>query len=137
MFAKVVKNSVFIAAFMTCSYAVAFDVPFECTIEGNNAGCVRNIYCPSGLVHGIIAACNLEWGTVSDEELSSVPLNYLWVVRASDNVDSGYCGVNSTWIRSDATEITLPVGSNRVTVYCREHDRNGGDCQIRGIRYCE
>jgi hypothetical protein len=32
--------------------------------------------------------------------------------------------------------ITGITGRSSVVVACREHDQNGGDCQIRGNLYC-
>ena len=110
---------------------------FDCRVTGNNHGCTRTASCPyaSSRLIGAVAACNLESGAVTDGQLASVPTNDVKVVRASDNVYDGRCSVGATFLSYGQQAIT-GLGSTSTTVSCKEHDGNGGDCDVRGALYC-
>src|SRR6185436_13680090 len=67
-------------------------VSIDCATTTNNDGCERAVTCPSGTrVLSAVAACNLEYGPVTDEQLASVPVGHMKVVRRSDHVEEGNC----------------------------------------------
>ncbi len=112
------------------------DVPFSCQVTGNNNGCQRWVACPYGMTAvSAVAACNLEYGTVSSGTLQSVAPNTIKVVRKSDDTSDGRCNVGRTELRSGERTIE-GLGGRWVSVGCREHDKNGGDCHIRGTLTC-
>lgn len=127
-------------------------VPINCQVNGDNAGCHQTVYCPAGTtIVGAVAACNLEYGAVSDGELSTVPPNLIHVAKNSDHIEDGSCYVgNNTvvgeiaglltgpWIPDSAVQTPIRgiFGLTRVPVGCDEQDNNGGDCHIRGSLYC-
>lgn len=127
-------------------------VDMDCRVAGNNDGCRRTVSCPTGTkIVGALAACNLESGSVTDEELRKVPAHLIHVTRLSDYVPSGSCfvGDNSVTglLASPQTGFVIPqrsvqsairgiAGRTQVTVGCNEYDDNGGDCDIRGWLYC-
>jgi hypothetical protein len=128
-------------------------VPIDCRISGDNYGCHQTVYCPAGTkVVGAVAACNLEYGAVSAGEVLTVPPNLIHVAKHSDDIENGGCYVGSNavigeiagvlpgpfWIPENAVQTPIRgiVGLTRVAVGCDEHDKNGGDCHIRGSLYC-
>lgn len=113
------------------------EVPFGCSISGDNGGCRDEVRCADGeVLVGARAACNLEHGRVHDAQLATVPRDALWVLRWSDVPQAGRCWIGD--LGGAAGEIALGgrVRGTRVEIGCREHDRNGGDCEIRGVAYC-
>jgi hypothetical protein len=111
-------------------------VPFGCSAESNDTGCNGQIACPSGMTAGAIkAACNLEYGSVTDEELSKTPWSFAGVVRRSDEILEGVCRVGNV----DVSEYGARLGVSpnaRIAFSCREKDDNRGDCNIRGALAC-
>jgi hypothetical protein len=113
-------------------------VPIECTVSKNNDGCETTVSCPRGTsIRSAHAACNLEWGSVSDRRLAEVPENIIEVVRPSDHADEGRCWVGSTSLGEGRATLGGITSQTSVNVGCQEHDQNGGDCQIRGLLRCE
>ena len=124
-------------SFATVSGCVVQSVPFDCPMSGSDAGCSRTPRCPTGThIVGAKAACNLESATVTDAELASVANGTLGVTRASDVVAEGSCTLAATTLRSGAAPVEAALDRVAVTASCKEHDSNGGDCNIRGILYC-
>ncbi|MBC8024683.1 MAG: right-handed parallel beta-helix repeat-containing protein [Steroidobacteraceae bacterium] len=135
-------------------------VPIDCQINGENKGCQQTVSCPAGTkVVGAVAACNLENGAVTDAELATVPPHFIHVARLSDHVPSGSCFVEGNAVigkivnpsgggifgaartrnvpqSAVQTSIRGIAGRTRVAVGCKEYDKNGGDCHIRGWLYC-
>ena len=112
-------------------------VGFNCQVSGNNNGCQKTVACPSGKkLVGAKAACNLEFGTVSSNALQPILPNLIKVLKASDKVSAGSCHVGGNKLRSGQKEITINKSSRTVAVGCKEHDKNGGDCHIKGNLYC-
>ncbi|MBI4508737.1 MAG: right-handed parallel beta-helix repeat-containing protein [Deltaproteobacteria bacterium] len=112
-------------------------VSFDCQVTGNNNGCEKTAYCPTGTrAIGAVAACNLEYGSVSDSELQSVKGNVMKVVRASDSLSDGICSFGTWNIHGGEKELSEDWGRESVRLGCEEHDSNGGDCHIRGTLYC-
>jgi hypothetical protein len=108
----------------------------ECSVEGDNAGCSRVKPCPAdSMLAGVQAACNLEYGQVSDSEIGRVPVNQVNVMRASDDPGAGHCRVNGLDISQGQARIPKPDG-HYVSFGCSERDRNGGDCHARINMYC-
>lgn len=113
---------------------------WDCRIEHSNDGCKKTIKAPSGKkIVSVTAACNLENGAVSDRQLESVPTNTIRVVQKSDwrfwesfLSQRGYCYVGGTKIESGEKTIANVNGVNQIVGGCYEHDKNGGDCHIRG-----
>jgi hypothetical protein len=64
--------------FLSTSACNVERITFNCQVSGDNNGCNQMIGCPSlALVRrivGAVAACNLEYGSVTDDELSTVPV---------------------------------------------------------------
>ncbi len=113
------------------------EVPFECLIEGNNNGCSKTITAPPGKhIVGIKVACNLEFGTISNSQLSSIPINEMKVVKTSEDVNKGICYIGSNSIRKGAKTLSDIQDQLKLLIGCKEHDKNGGDCHIKGILYC-
>jgi parallel beta-helix repeat protein len=112
-------------------------VDFSCQVSGNNKGCQKEVACPSGKkLVGAKAACNLEFGTVSSNALQPILPNLIKVLKASDKVSAGSCHVGGNKLQSGQKEITINKSSRTVAVGCKEHDKNGGDCHIKGNLYC-
>jgi len=116
---------------------------FDCKRDGSNNGCQKTVSCPSSKrIVGAIAACNLEYGTVSSGDLAKVPVHTIKVVKTSDNAAQGLCAIGHNGLRENNSlhtgqrMITGINGQQRVTVSCKEHDKNGGDCHIKGTLYC-
>ncbi|MCP3143524.1 right-handed parallel beta-helix repeat-containing protein [Pyxidicoccus xibeiensis] len=113
------------------------ELPFGCAISGSDEGCSGVVFCPSfGQLIGARAACNLEYGSISDAQLASVPPDMLSVVRASDVPAEGSCwlGRNTLSVGNLGIARTLRISSEGYG--CREHDGNGGECHIRGAAWC-
>lgn len=111
---------------------------FESHATSSNTGSDKQIACPAGQkIIGIKAAANLENAEVPDSELQLVPMNTLKIVTESDNVYEGRGFINSTSIRSGSINVFLTVYQyEKIKIGCKEHDKNGGDCQIKVILYC-
>ncbi len=113
------------------------EVPFECIIESNNNGCSKTISAPAGKkIVGVKIACNLEFGIISNSQLSAVPLNQIKVVMPSDNQSDGSCFIGENSIRKGAKTLFDIQDQVMALFGCKEHDENGGDCHIKGILYC-
>jgi hypothetical protein len=109
--------------------------PFGCTAESENAGCSGQVSCPRQTVlAGVKAACNLESGSVTDEELSKTPWSLAGVVKRSKYASEGVCVIDGV----DVSERGVVLGGRegQIEFSCREHDDNGGDCQVRGAIAC-
>ena len=115
----------------------AREVPFGCAVGGDNAGCRGELACGEGeTLIGAHAACNLEFGPVTDPQLASIPRDTLWVVRTSDDARRGRCWVDDRAAAAGELSLAGRLRGRTAAFGCREHDRNGGDCEIRGIAYC-
>jgi hypothetical protein len=113
-------------------------LPIDCGVKSSNDGCEKTVSCPPGMtIRAASAACNLEHGPVTDEQLDSVEPGYVEVVRRSDHVEQGRCWLGENRAQSGRVAISDTVGLTAVSVGCQEHDQNGGDCQIRGSLYCQ
>lgn len=114
------------------------EVSIDCRVRANDDGCEAQVRCPSGAkLRGAKVACNLEHGAVTDEQLANVPGGYLEVVRPSDRVDEGECWLGEDRSESGLVLVTKALGATELVAGCREHDRNGGDCHVRGVVYCQ
>jgi hypothetical protein len=112
-------------------------VTVDCAVDGNNDGCRRRATCPPGKrIVAARAACSLETSSVTSSRLSGVPGNVLAVVERSDSRYDGVCWVGDTSRRSGQTHIADVLGERGVEIGCKEHDSNGGDCEIRATLYC-
>ena len=112
-------------------------VPFECSVSGKNTGCEKRVDCPTGK-HAVAAraACNLEHGIVSDSLLDVTPWDYLKVFRSSGTAGSARCFVGQAQTATGEIKIETPHQAPGVRVGCKEDDKNGGDCQVRGELLC-
>lgn len=120
-------------AFASCELRTE---PFNCRANNTNAGCSGTARCPSGYrVVAAKAACNLEYGRVSDEALDELSAARISVERPSDDEDEGMCRLGSHRLQSGA-EATDIQTTGAVRYGCSEHDNNGGDCHIRGELTC-
>lgn len=111
---------------------------FSCQVSSNNSGCQNKFSCPRGKkIVGIKAGCNLESSSVSNSALRSIKDNTLSVIRASDFSNQGRCQIENTIINQGTTSLAAFIGDYRISFSCQEHDKNGGDCQIKGIVTCQ
>ena len=114
------------------------EVKFECGVQGNNDGCEKTIACPAGTtIKSATAACNLELGAVRDGQLATVEEGFIEVLRASDHVDEGRCWLGWSQTEDGVLSLADNLGLSAVAVGCQEHDKNGGDCEVRGSIYCQ
>lgn len=130
-------RTVFLFAMVLSSSVFAQEVKsWDCRVEHSNDGCRKTIKAPAGKkIVGVTAACNLENGAVTNRQLESVPANKIKVVRKSDHRrfhPDGYCYVGDTKIYSGEKALVNVNGVAQIDVGCFEHDKNGGDCHIRG-----
>jgi hypothetical protein len=120
------------------SSPVVHEVTVECRVQRDNDGCETWVECPQGTrIRTARAACNLEHGAVTDEQLSAVEQGYIEVIRRSDHVEQGNCWLGTSHVHSGRVATAALAGLTGITVGCQEHDKNGGDCQIRGSLQCE
>lgn len=113
-------------------------VTFFCQISDSNAVCNETAWCPTGMdVKSFRAACNLEFGQATMTYVRTLPWNSLSVQRQSDNVSAGVCQVEFVQISSGTVSHNLKRNRyNALNIACKEHDDNGGDCDIRGEMVC-
>jgi hypothetical protein len=110
---------------------------FECRTLNSDAGCSKRISCPSGMVVSTVkAACNLEFGDISDAQLAGTTDGVMRVVSTSDIPGDGSCQVGNTAISTGQAAIQSAPGAGAITLSCREHDENGGDCHVRALVTC-
>lgn len=110
-------------------------VPFECRAEGTNRGCAGRAACPAGTnVVAVKAACNLEFGAVGAAQLAQTPWSLAGVVKRSDDAGDGVCRVGGVDVGMSGAH--LRPRTREIAFSCREHDRNGGDCHVRGALAC-
>jgi hypothetical protein len=106
-------------------------------VEGKNSGCKRTASCPFGqVIVGAKAACNLEFGEITDNTLRSTAVNTIKVHRSSDKVSDGLCFIEQNKIRKGSKSLDDIQDLVRAVIGCKEKDKNGGDCHIKGILYC-
>jgi hypothetical protein len=110
---------------------------FECRTAGSNTEVECTASCPEGyVIESAKAACNLETDEISIDELSRQGWGTLEVQRASDNIEEGRCRFGRHDFNRDVRRIADVRGARSVSVACREHDKNGGDCVISGVLAC-
>lgn len=110
-------------------------VPFGCRAEGTDSGCAGRAACPAGTnVVAAKAACNLEFGAVDAAQLAQTPWSLAGVVKRSDDVADGVCRVDGVDVGVSGAR--LRPRTREIGFSCREHDRNGGDCHVRGALAC-
>jgi len=113
-------------------------VPIDCGVKSSNDGCEKRVACPPGTtIRTATAACNLEYGAVTEEQLEGVEQGYLEVLRPSDHVEEGRCWLGDNSVASGRLSIAAVVGQTEISIGCQEHDKNGGDCRIQGSLYCQ
>lgn len=112
--------------------------------EGDNDGDNHTLGCSGGQLIGIQAACNLEFGKVTDADREQVLMNRIKITKPSKNLDDGNCGADGVNIKQGERLITPWLFSSysgdvydELLYSCREYDRNGGDCHISIRHYCE
>lgn len=120
----------------TCQASQVRYVDFECQATSNSNGCQKMAIVPAGKqIVGAKAACNLELGMVSATDLNKIPVNLVQVLRASDKVLEGKCTLGSASIHNGQAAVNGLNGLNHISFGCRERDKNGGDCHIKGRLY--
>ena len=113
-------------------------VAIDCQVTANNNGCRKTVNCPTNTrVVNARVACNLEFGPVTTAQVNSTPFGALKVVRKSDNVANGLCEIGNNRTREGEIQIVGISNARSVSVSCKEHDKNGGDCHIRGQLFCK
>lgn len=114
------------------------NVDINCSQTGSNDWCETTARCPARhRVVGAKAACNLETQSINDAQVAALGFNQLQVVRASDNKSAGECYIGFARAREGSAIVRGVRGFPRVAAGCREHDKNGGDCRVRGEIYCQ
>ena len=112
---------------------------FECSMEGDNQGCIKAIACPSGLrLATIKAACHLECSDkLSRGELVTVAPQTIEVKVDSEEKSKGVCQVGDQILSTGTAPIDTALnGVTTFDIRCKEHDENGGDCTILGQYEC-
>jgi hypothetical protein len=113
------------------------ELSFGCSAHHDNGGCRAEVRCaPGETLVGARVACNLEFGPVTDAQLASVPPDALWVVRQSDVALAGRCWIGDHGAAAGEVPLAGALRQSAASFGCREHDRNGGDCEIRGVAHC-
>ena len=109
---------------------------FQCRADANNSGCSERAICPVGTtLVAAKAACNLEFGDVSDPDLNKTPWSFAGVVKRSDDSSDGVCRFGSVDVSENGAQLSaLPGG---VDFSCKEYDKNGGDCHMRVALACQ
>ena len=123
----------------TCRASALSTVEFECRADGSNDGCRKTLRIPAGkTIIGASALCNLESGSIAEEDMGKMQPNAIRVLRASDKVSEGSCTLGATQARNHQAAVSLlrlnelARATGQVTFGCRERDANGGDCHMRG-----
>ena len=120
-----------------CSSSPHPPASFGCRVLGNNAGCTATATCPLGTkVIGAKAVCDLESAALSPDAIDAVPVGQVNVAVPSSVWSDGLCTVADTSVQDRADIIKGPKNAVGISASCREHDANGGDCQIMGELYC-
>lgn len=110
---------------------------FECQSIGDNSGCSKDFDCPQGMrISKIKAACNLENGKVTKEQIDSMLWNQLHVEKESDHRSDGECQLGQIHISSSSILLEALKGKSGFNFHCHERDGNGGDCHILGKVIC-
>lgn len=113
-------------------------VPFQCTAESNDSGCNGIARCPAGMkAKAIKAACHLESGPVTEEELAKTPWSFAGIVKRSDRIVEGVCRVGNVDVSEYGARLGGLSPNARIPFSCRERDNNGGDCNIQVTLACE
>lgn len=108
----------------------------SCSRGGSNDGCSSKFSCPAGQkIAALRGGCNLE--TASNLDLSKVTWNSLEVLRASDNVKDGTCQIGAVSLKSGKGSLASFIGQSSASLFCKEHDKNGGDCTIQVEAICQ
>jgi len=113
---------------------------FDCRIQGSNKGCKKIISCPAGTkIVSAKATCNLEHGSVKDSDLNNTKYGRIKVIRESDNMKAGLCRIGKTKKRKKGSKVFNTkgiIGQSSTQIFCKEHDKNGGDCHIKASLAC-
>jgi len=111
---------------------------FSCQKINSNSGCDKVFNCPDGKkLVSIRAACDLENGNVDKSDIPNIPWNTISVLTESDKIEDGFCRFDGNAIRSGEKIVTQSVtGQNDFFITCKEHDKNGGDCEMSGDMLC-
>lgn len=115
------------------------NLTFDCRIESSNKGCEKVISCPTGTkIFAAKAACNLEFGAVKNSDLNKTEYGRINVIRKSDRVHKGICSIGNTKIKEGKKSFDFKgvIGKSSTKIFCKEHDKNGGDCHIRASIVC-
>jgi hypothetical protein len=108
-------------------------VPFSCSKGDSNDGCKGVAACPADhIVTSVRASCDLE--TVRTPDLGR--WGWIEVIRPSDLRGQGHCVVRTMDVSQTKPVINGVVGSPKLGFGCRENDKNGGDCHIKGELKC-
>jgi hypothetical protein len=111
----------------------------ECKITGNSNGCTTNFICPQNqAITAVKVGCNLEWGTVTDSQMNSVRWGKMNILRQTDtNTRASFCRVETDREKyAGSHSISSPIGKTAVSMSCKEHDKNGGDCHVKAQFIC-
>ncbi|MBQ0933444.1 hypothetical protein [Ideonella alba] len=116
----------------SCQASQIVSTRVQCVAKDSNKGCRDTVTAPRGKkLIGFKAACNLEFGDVSDADVDQVPANMLKVLRASDKPSEGHCILGGTSISTGEASVGGLLGKEDFAFGCGEKDANGGDCQIK------
>lgn len=124
----------------SCSVNNIEEVPLNCGISNDirNTGRVRSASCTGGRrILTASATCNLENQSLSSAQTHNTLKNMLKVAVPSAELEKGNCFIGSNNIKQRYKIVSHIDGASTVNYGCREHDKNGGDCLIRGTLYCK
>lgn len=113
---------------------------FECSGTTND-GCEAEARCAAGeVIVEAAAACNLEFGRVPADALSSVRPGTIEILKESDNRSDGRCFLGSTTANAESEPEILAddiLDNGTVDFGCSERDRsNDGECHVRAKLWC-
>lgn len=134
---NLIKSQIKCSSTSTENQGSAVEKSFECQAVGDNLGCSKEFDCPQGMrVSKIKAACNLEYGKITKEQIDLMPWNQLRVDIESDHRSDGECQIDQTHIANSSVVLDSIKGKAGFNFHCHERDGNGGDCHILGKVIC-
>lgn len=113
------------------------EVAGHCQRKQSNEGCQFELRCPDGMVaSNVKAACNLEWGGVSDEKFAASPENRIKIIVDSGDSKNRSCSANGIKAKIMSNPLDQLLGQSHFVFSCHDFESGGGDCAIRARLKC-
>lgn len=113
------------------------EVSGDCQKNQSNEGCQFALQCPVGMVaKNVKAACNLEWGGISDTQFAAAPENRIKIIVDSGNTENRLCSVNGIKAKIMSNPLDQILGQSNFVFTCRDFEGSGGDCAMRARLKC-